>query len=102
MSQLKDLQCNISRSSILCRNTVHAKNNTHHHAPYYGRELLCNGIDFGCKISPDPSISVKQIFASGSAIGTTRFVDIFVQDDKALEGNQTFTVAIATSDSNMM
>ena len=96
MSQLKDLQCNISRSSI-CKNTVHAKNNTHHHAPYYGRELLCNGIDFGCKISPDPSISVKQIFASGSAIGTTRCVDIFVQDE---EGNQ--TVAIATSDSNIM
>ena len=48
------------------------------------------------------SISVSQIFASGSANGTTRCVDIFVQDDEALEGNQTFTLAIATSDSNVV
>ena len=48
------------------------------------------------------SISVNQIFASGSANGTTKCVDIFVRDDETLEGNQTFTVAIATSDSNVM
>ena len=47
-------------------------------------------------------ISACQIFASGSANGTTMCVDIFVQDDEALEGNQTFTVAIATSDSNVV
>ena len=48
------------------------------------------------------NISVSQIFASGSANGTTMCVDIFVQDDEALEGNQTFTVAVATSDSNVV
>ena len=47
-------------------------------------------------------ISVSQIFASGSTNGTTRCLDIFVQDDEALEGNQTFIVAMATSDSNVV
>lgn len=48
------------------------------------------------------SISIGQVFASGSANGTMRCVNICVQDDEALEGNQTFAVVLSTSDSNVV
>ena len=43
-----------------------------------------------------------EIFASGSTDGATRCVDITIIDDDSLEGDQTFTVTLSTSDPNVV
>ncbi len=47
-------------------------------------------------------ISSVLIFISGSTDNATRCVDISILEDNALEGNQTFTVVVATSDPDVM
>ena len=44
------------------------------------------------------SISSDIVFLSGSTDGTSQCVHITIIDDIALEGNQTFTVTLMTSD----
>ncbi len=46
--------------------------------------------------------SSDLIFTSGSTDNATRCVDISILDDGALEGNQTFTVTLTTSDPDVM
>ena len=44
------------------------------------------------------SISSSMVFPAGSTDNATRCVGITVIDDSALEGDQTFTVTLTTSD----
>ncbi len=46
--------------------------------------------------------SSDLMFISGSADNATRCVDFSILDDVALEGNQTFTVTLATADLDVM
>ena len=48
------------------------------------------------------SILSEVIFYSGSSDNTTRCVDIFIIDFFALEGDQTFTLILNTSDTDVM
>jgi hypothetical protein len=48
------------------------------------------------------SISEVEIFTSGSPDGASRCVDIPILDDGALEGEQTFTLTLTTSDPDVM
>ncbi len=47
-------------------------------------------------------MTYNLIFTSGSTDNDVRCVDYGIMDDSALEGNQTFTVALTTSDSDVM
>ncbi len=42
------------------------------------------------------------IFTSGSSDNNTRCVEISILDDDALEGNQTFTMTLTTSDPDVL
>ncbi len=44
------------------------------------------------------NVSIEAIFTTGSI----RCVDISILDDNALEGDQTFTVILSTSDPNVL
>ena len=48
------------------------------------------------------NVSSEYIFTSGSTSNATRCADISIVDDEALEGNQTFTVSLTTSDPNVV
>ena len=48
------------------------------------------------------SISSTITFLSGSTDSTSQCVNISVTDDAALEGNQTFTVTLTTSDPDVL
>jgi hypothetical protein len=48
------------------------------------------------------SISEVEIFTSGSPDGATRCVDIPILNDGTLEGEQTFTLTLTTSDPEVM
>ncbi len=48
------------------------------------------------------SLAPNLIFTSGSADNAVRCVNISILEDTALEGNQTFTVALTTSDPDVM
>lgn len=48
------------------------------------------------------SVSSDVVFMSGSTDGDTRCVDITIEDDEALEINETFTLALTSSDPNVM
>lgn len=47
-------------------------------------------------------ISSNEFFTSGFTNGTTRCEDIIILDDNALEGNQTITVTLTTSDPDVV
>ena len=47
------------------------------------------------------SNSTNQTFPSGSSDGATGCLNIAILEDEALEGNQTFTVMVTTSDPNV-
>jgi hypothetical protein len=46
--------------------------------------------------------SFNTTFTSGSMYGATRCVNITILEDGALEGDQTFTVMLTTSDPNVV
>ena len=48
------------------------------------------------------SISSDIVFLSGSTNSTPECVNINITDDAALEGNQTFTVTLTTSDPDVL
>jgi hypothetical protein len=48
------------------------------------------------------SISEVEAFTSGSPDGAARCVNIPILDDDALEGEQTFTLTLTTSDPDVM
>jgi hypothetical protein len=48
------------------------------------------------------SISEVMAFSVGSQDGDTRCMDIPIVDDGALEGNETFTLTLTTSDPDVM
>ncbi len=48
------------------------------------------------------NISSHEIFTSGSIDNDIRCVNIFIHEDGALEGNQTFTVTLTTLDPDVM
>ncbi len=48
------------------------------------------------------SASSDLIFTSGSNVNAVRCVDISLLEDIALEGNQTFSVTLSTSDPDVM
>ena len=48
------------------------------------------------------TVFTTEVFASGSIDNATKCVDITIIDDGAFEGDQTFTVALATADPDVM
>ena len=48
------------------------------------------------------SVSSNEVFPSGSTDTDTRCVNITLEDDEALERDETFTVTLTTSDPNVM
>ena len=48
------------------------------------------------------SVSSNRVFTSGSTDNDTRCVNITVEDDEALEGDETFTVTLTTSHPNVI
>ena len=47
-------------------------------------------------------MSIELTFTSGSMDNVTRCVDISIIDDNALEGEETFTVALTTFEHNVV
>ena len=54
-----------------------------------------NGIDYS-------SASMDISFPEGSIHGDTRCIDVFITDDMALEGDETFTVTLAISSGDII
>ena len=48
------------------------------------------------------SLSSVETFVAGSTDNATRCVNITILDDAALEGNQTFTLTLSTSDPDVV
>lgn len=48
------------------------------------------------------NVSSKEVFPFGSTNGATTCVDITILDDNAMEGDQTFNVALTTSNPNVL
>ena len=48
------------------------------------------------------SVSSDEVFTTGSTDNDTRCVNITIEDDEALERDETFTVTLTTSDPNVM
>ena len=53
-------------------------------------------------ISDYTSLSSVELFVAGSTDTATRCVNITILDDTALEGDQTFILALFTSDPNVL
>ena len=47
-------------------------------------------------------VNSNQVFSSGSTNNSTRCVDIFIVDFYALEGDETFTLILTSSDPGVM
>ena len=53
-------------------------------------------------VSDYMSLSSVETFAAGSTDTATRCVNITILDDAALEGDQTFTLTLSTSDPDVL